>query len=153
MVDKVAAVFVPVVITIALVTFAGWLALGFGLEVALINAVSVLVIACPCALGLATPATLMVGTGVAARVGILIKDAHALELTHHLDVVVFDKTGTLTEGKPRLHEVLGADPDVIVAVAAAAQLGSEHPLADAIRDAARDRKLELGATTDFRALP
>ncbi|MDI1271165.1 MAG: heavy metal translocating P-type ATPase [Polaromonas sp.] len=102
LVDQVSAVFVPVVLVIALATLLGWLAVGTSVEVALIHAVAVLVIACPCALGLATPAAIMAGTGVAAKNGILIKDAQALELAHKVDTVAFDKTGTLTVGRPRL---------------------------------------------------
>ena len=102
LVDKVAAVFVPVVLLIAVVTLVGWLLAGAGFEAGLINAVSVLVIACPCALGLATPTAIIAGTGVAARHGVLIKDAEALELAKRIDVVAFDKTGTLTVGKPRV---------------------------------------------------
>ncbi|RZL36364.1 MAG: heavy metal translocating P-type ATPase, partial [Rubrivivax sp.] len=131
LVDRVSAVFVPAVVGIALVTLLGW---GFARGdwgAALLHAVAVLVIACPCALGLATPAALMAGMGAAARQGILIKDAEALELAHHLDVIAFDKTGTLTEGRPRL--VAHSAP---LALAAALQAGSEHPLARAVRDAA-----------------
>src|SRR5690606_9384261 len=102
LVDRVSAVFVPAVLLIALLTLGGWLLAGAGVEQALINAVAVLVIACPCALGLATPAAIMAGTGVAARHGILIKDAEALELAHKVSVVAFDKTGTLTSGRPRI---------------------------------------------------
>jgi len=108
LVDKVSAVFVPAVIGAALLTFVGWWLAGLGLETALIRAVAVLVIACPCALGLATPTAIMAGTGVAARFGILIKDAEALEVAHQVDTVAFDKTGTLTEGKPRLLALLPA---------------------------------------------
>ena len=102
LVDKVSAVFVPVVMGIALVTFVGWWASGGDAEIAMLNAVAVLVIACPCALGLATPTAIMAGTGVAARHGILIKDAEALELAHRVSTVVFDKTGTLTDGTPHV---------------------------------------------------
>ncbi len=154
-VDQVSAIFVPVVIAVACLSFAVWLLLGVGMQTATITAVSVLVIACPCALGLATPAALMVGTGVAARVGILIKDAEALEQTHKVDIVVFDKTGTLTEGRPKVREVLAAPEqgNTLLALAAAAQAGSEHPLAGAIRRAAQEAELALGVATDFRALP
>jgi P-type Cu+ transporter len=138
LVDKVAAVFVPVVLAIAFVTFAGWLAAGAGVEHALISAVSVLVIACPCALGLATPAAIIAGTGVAARHGVLIKDAEALELAKRIDIVAFDKTGTLTVGKPRVvavGEVGGVGRAEVLVLAEAVNAGSNHPLADAVRDA------------------
>jgi len=130
LVDRVAAVFVPVVVGIALVTLLGWGVARGDWVAALMHAVAVLVIACPCALGLATPAALMAGMGAAARRGILIKDAEALELARGLQVVAFDKTGTLTEGRPRL--VAHTAP---LALAAALQAGSEHPLARAVRDA------------------
>ncbi len=138
LVDKVSAVFVPVVIVIALLTLLGW-GLGTGQwEQGILNAVAVLVIACPCALGLATPTAIMAGTGVAARHGILIKDAEALEVAHAITVVAFDKTGTLTEGKPRLVAAVPAagDKRALLAAAAAIQAGSEHPLARAVLDAA-----------------
>src|SRR5476649_2699472 len=111
LVDRVSAVFVPVVLVLALLTFAGWWFAAGEVQTAIINAVAVLVIACPCALGLATPAAMMAGTGVAARHGILIKDAEALEIAHDVTVVAFDKTGTLTEGKPMLVacEAVGGD--------------------------------------------
>ena len=139
MVDQVAAVFVPVVLVIALVTLLGWLGTGAPMEEALLHAVAVLVIACPCALGLATPTAIMAGTGVAARHGILIKDAEALEVAHRIDTVAFDKTGTLTEGKPQLVSALpaaGHDADLL-SWSAAIQAGSEHPLARAVMDAAK----------------
>ncbi len=138
LVDKVAAVFVPVVLVIAALTVAGWLLAGAPLETALINAVSVLVIACPCALGLATPAAIIAGTGVAARHGILIKDAQALELARRIDVVAFDKTGTLTVGKPRVVALQAQplfDPKDVLALAEAVNAGSNHPLAAAVRSA------------------
>ena len=138
MVDRVASVFVPVVLAIALVTVAGWLSAGATAETALINAVSVLVIACPCALGLATPTAIIAGTGVAARHGILIKDAQALELARRIEVVAFDKTGTLTVGKPRVVAVDGHhlfDPKEVLVLAEAANAGSNHPLAGAVREA------------------
>jgi len=135
LVDKVSAVFVPVVMVIALVTFIAWWALGGNAEVAILNAVAVLVIACPCALGLATPTAIMAGTGVAARHGILIKDAEALELAHKITTVVFDKTGTLTDGTPHVAACVAADGverKEILAIAAGLQAGSEHPLARAV---------------------
>jgi Cu+-exporting ATPase len=134
-VDQISAVFVPVVVVIALITGTAWLMSGAGWNAAVIHAVAVLVIACPCALGLATPAALMVGTGVAARHGILIKDAEALELARRLDEVVFDKTGTLTEGRPEVEAVIGfgLDREHVLDHAAALQAGSEHPLARAVQ--------------------
>ena len=155
LVDQISAVFVPVVLLIALATFFGWLAMGEPLEVALIRAVAVLVIACPCALGLATPAAIMAGTGVAARAGILIKDAQALELAHRVDTVAFDKTGTLTIGQPRLVAfVVAADADEARQLRAAASLqsGSEHPLARAVVNVAKERGLAVQAPDDVRAV-
>jgi Cu+-exporting ATPase len=155
LVDQVSAVFVPVVLVIAAITLAGWLFAGGGIEQALIHAVAVLVIACPCALGLATPAAIMAGTGVAARQGILIKDAQALELAHRVDTVAFDKTGTLTVGQPRLVAFVaapGADEAQQLAAAASLQSGSEHPLARAVVAAARERGLALGAPDAVRAV-
>lgn len=134
LVDRVSAVFVPAILVIAAVTLAGWLMSGASAEAAILNAVSVLVIACPCALGLATPAAIMAGTGVAARHGVLIKDAQALELAQRVTVVAFDKTGTLTLGKPRLvaFESIGIEEPRAMALAAALERGSEHPLARAL---------------------
>ncbi|HKX43225.1 MAG TPA: heavy metal translocating P-type ATPase [Burkholderiaceae bacterium] len=155
-VDRVSAVFVPVVLGIALVTFGAWLALAGDAERALINAVAVLVIACPCALGLATPTAIMAGTGVAARRGILIKDALALELAHSIATVAFDKTGTLTDGKPALVATLPADGiarDELLRLAAALQSTSQHPLARAVLDAARAERLALPPVRDAQALP
>ncbi len=134
LVDKVSQVFVPAVLVIAVFTLIGWLLTSAPAEVALINAVAVLVIACPCALGLATPAAIMAGTGVAARHGILIKDAEALEVAHAVNAVAFDKTGTLTSGKPQiihLHALEG-DEASLLRLAGALQRGSEHPLARAV---------------------
>jgi len=138
LVDRVSEVFVPVVIGIALLTLIAWGLITGDWERAILNAVAVLVIACPCALGLATPTAVMAGTGVAARRGILIKDAEALELAHKIDVVAFDKTGTLTEGKPRLvvFEAASGDASEFLRVAASVQAGSEHPLAKAVINAA-----------------
>ena len=155
-VDRVSAVFVPAVLAVAAITLAAWLLAGAGAEQALVNAVSVLVIACPCALGLATPTAIMAGTGVAARHGILIKDAQALELAHATTTVAFDKTGTLTEGRPVL---VAAEPAAGVAaadllrLAAALQQGSEHPLALALRERARADGLALPPATEVQALP
>jgi P-type Cu+ transporter len=155
MVDQVSGVFVPVVLVIAAITLAGWLLVGAGIEDALIHAVAVLVIACPCALGLATPAAIMAGTGVAARHGILIKDAQALELAHRVDTVAFDKTGTLTVGQPRLVAFAvppGQDEAKVLADAASLQTGSEHPLARAVVAGARERGLALQEPDGVRAI-
>jgi Cu+-exporting ATPase len=154
LVDRVSAVFVPVVLGIALVTFVGWWAVTGDATAAILNAVAVMVIACPCALGLATPTAIMVGTGAAARHGILIKDAEALERAHAVTTVAFDKTGTLTEGRPEVTDVVPAEgtgtPEVL-RLAAALQAGSEHPLAAAVRRRA-EGVTPLAATTNFRAL-
>ncbi|MEK9951027.1 MAG: heavy metal translocating P-type ATPase, partial [Curvibacter sp.] len=156
LVDQVSAVFVPVVLVIALATLAGWLLAGHPLEHAVIHAVAVLVIACPCALGLATPAAIMAGTGVAAKHGILIKDAQALEIAHRVDTVAFDKTGTLTVGQPRLtafEAVTGQDEAALLAAAASLQSGSEHPLARAVVQAAQTRGITIAAPDNVRAVP
>ncbi|HER25939.1 MAG TPA: heavy metal translocating P-type ATPase, partial [Rhodospirillales bacterium] len=154
MVDQIAAVFVPVVVVIAVSTFLGWnFYSDIGAAAAIINAVAVLVIACPCALGLATPTAIMAGTGNAARYGILIKDAEALELAHKVNVVVLDKTGTLTEGKPTVSAVIALDGDdnALIRLAASAQQGSEHPLAVAILDHAKG--IDLIDLDSFKSLP
>ena len=156
LVDQVAAVFVPVVLLVALLTLLGWLWAGAGTEVALMRAVAVLVIACPCALGLATPAAIMAGTGVAAQHGILIKDAQALELAHRVDTVAFDKTGTLTLGQPQLTAWVpapGVDEALALADLASVQSGSEHPLARAVVQAAQARALPCPAAQQVRAVP
>ena len=155
-VDRVSAVFVPVVLGIALLTFLGWVAMNGNWEQAVINAVAVLVVACPCALGLATPTAIMAGTGVAARHGILIKDAEALELAHSVTTVVFDKTGTLTEGRPSLVAILpapGQTRDEVLSLAAALQKSSEHPLARAVMDQVRDEGLFVATADAPKALP
>lgn len=136
--DKVSAVFVPAVLGIALITFLGWLLAGGGVEKALISAVSVLVIACPCSLGLATPTAIMVGTGLGAENGILVKNGESLELAGKAEIVVMDKTGTLTLGKPELKEIFVADEskrDYILRLAASAEALSEHPLSIAVSKA------------------
>ena len=156
LVDQVSAVFVPAVLVIALITLLAWYFNGHSFEVSLIYCVAVLVIACPCALGLATPAAIMAGTGVAAKFGILIKDAQALELAHKVDIVAFDKTGTLTVGRPRLTTLAvasgGVEADVL-AVVASLQSGSEHPLAHAVLDAAKERGVAFVAPDNVRAVP
>ncbi|MDM0039255.1 heavy metal translocating P-type ATPase [Variovorax sp. J22G21] len=157
LVDRVAAVFVPVVLLIGLATLAGWWLAGAGLESALIHAVAVLVIACPCALGLATPVAVMAGTGVAARNGILIKDAQALELAHRVDTVAFDKTGTLTLGTPEMIALLPVDGNddeaALLKIAASLQSGSGHPLARAVLAAAQTRGVPVEAPRDLQSLP
>lgn len=153
LVDKISAVFVPVVVGIAVVTFLIWWLVVGSPEGAFAASVAVLVIACPCALGLATPTAIMVGTGVAARHGILIKDAEALERAHSVTAVVFDKTGTLTEGHPDVTDIEGEDPDALLRLVAAAQQGSEHPLARAILTRTTAEGLALPKVTDFTALP
>ncbi len=156
LVDQVSAVFVPVVLVLALLTLLGWYLTGQPFELAVINAVTVLVIACPCALGLATPAAIMAGTGVAAKFGILIKDAQALELAHKANVVVFDKTGTLTVGHARLTDFVvpdGADEPSLLAIAGALQSGSGHPLARAVVAAAHERQLPLPAVAQLLTTP
>lgn len=159
LVDKVSAVFVPVVLVIATLTLIVWGLLNGNWEAAIINAVSVLVIACPCALGLATPAAIMVGTGVAAQHGILIKDAEALELVHAIKTVAFDKTGTLTEGHPKLITMQSSAKDSdaeatdqLLILAASLQAGSEHPLAKAVTNAANAKDLPLQLTQNLQAL-
>jgi Cu+-exporting ATPase len=144
LVDRVASVFVPIVVAVALVTFLAWWLIGGSFAIGVIAAVSVLVIACPCSLGLATPTALMVGTGAAAKAGILIRDAEALERAHRLDTIVLDKTGTVTEGKPTVTEIVanGLTERDLLRIAAAAQRGSEHPLARAVL--ARAREVEPG---------
>ena len=157
--DRISAVFVPIVIGIAVLTFAGWLLLGTGpdrLAPALLATVAVLVIACPCALGLATPTAIMVGTGRGAELGILIRGPEVLEAVKRLDIVVLDKTGTVTEGKPRLTDVTpapGGDEAYVLRVAAAAERRSEHPLGEAIVAGARERDLALGEPEAFDAVP
>ena len=156
LVDKVAEVFVPVVLVIALITLGAWMVTGADFETALIHAVAVLVIACPCALGLATPVAIMAGTGVAAKHGILIKDVQALELAHRVQTVAFDKTGTLTVGQPRLLAHVpapGLDAPTALALAARVQSGSEHPLARAVVSAAKQQGLTGPAVQDLQAVP
>jgi len=160
LVDKVAEIFVPVVLLVALITLGVWMLQGALFETALIHAVAVLVIACPCALGLATPVAIMAGTGVAAKHGILIKDAQALEMAHRVQTVAFDKTGTLTVGQPRLtHQIPapGQDESIALHWAACVQSGSEHPLARAVLAAAQAQTqaqgLKLLTPVDLAAVP
>jgi len=156
--DRVASVFVPVVLAVAALTFGVWWAWGPepAFFHALANAVGVLVIACPCAMGLATPTAIMVGTGKGAELGVLIKSAGALELLHQAETVVFDKTGTLTVGKPVVTDVIpapGVDTEALLALAASAEQGSEHPLGEAIVSLAKARGLALPSVIQFEAVP
>ena len=162
LVDQVSAVFVPVVMVLALITYLAWWLTGHSVEVSLIHSVAVLVIACPCALGLATPAAIMAGTGVAAKHGILIKDAQALEIAHQVDTVAFDKTGTLTVGQPRLISLtpvavgetsLPESDAQILLLAASLQSGSEHPLAQAVVQAAKAQGLTFSTPENVKAVP
>ena len=155
--DRVAGYFVPAVVLIAILTFATWAVFGPQPKMAhaLLNAVAVLIIACPCALGLATPMAIMVGTGRGALAGILIKNAESLEILEKVDTVVVDKTGTLTEGKPRVTSLIpaaGSTETQLLKVAAALERASEHPLAAAVLAAANEREIEIGSVTDFRSL-
>lgn len=153
--DRVSGVFVPVVILIAIGTFAAYMLLGHGFEPAMIAAVAVLVIACPCALGLATPTALMVGTGRGAELGILIKDGEALERAGHIGTVLLDKTGTLTEGRPALTDLRafgGWSDDEALAFAAELESASEHPIARAVVAEAKRRGLEVATPTSFEAV-
>ncbi len=155
--DRVVRVFTPVVLALAALTFAAWLAFGPppAIVLALVSAVAVLVVACPCAMGLATPAAIMVGSGRAAELGVLYRKGEALEALSHVDTVVFDKTGTLTEGRPRLTDLepVGVSREEALALAAAVEAGSEHPLATAIVAAAREAGVEVPAAQDFQAIP
>jgi Cu+-exporting ATPase len=154
LVDRISAIFVPVVIGIAALTFGLTLAAGGAFEAAFVAAVSVLVIACPCALGLATPTAIMTGTGAAARAGILIKDVESLERAHRIDTVVFDKTGTLTEGRPQVIEVVtsgGTATEDLLQLAGSVQRASEHPLARAVMTRASDAGVALLPVDEFRS--
>ena len=156
MADKIAGIFVPAVMGIAAVTFLVWMGVGGGFEAAISSAIAVLVISCPCALGLATPVAIMVGTGVGAKNGILIKSGDALQSARDIDTVVLDKTGTITEGKPKVTDILqfGKDltSDQVLAFAAAIEKPSEHPLAEAIVSEARAKNISIPKVEDFRAV-
>jgi Cu+-exporting ATPase len=155
LVDVISGIFVPIVVSIALVTFVLWWWLGGDLSAALINAVAVLVIACPCALGLATPTAIMVGTGRGAQTGILVRDARALEQAHKITTLIVDKTGTLTEGKPTVTDVLpsaGISENALLAAAAALEQGSQHPLAEAILRHAAAQGVTIRTISDFTTI-
>ena len=151
--DVISSYFVPIVIALAFISSIGWFVAGENFDFALTIFISVLVIACPCALGLATPTAIMVGTGKGAENGVLIKGGEALETTYKLNTVVFDKTGTITEGKPVVTDILGEDEDELLAIAASAEKGSEHPLGEAIVKGANDRGLVLKEIESFNAIP
>ena len=155
LVDKVAGVFVPFVIIIAAITFILWFSIRGDIEPAIQAAVAVLVVSCPCAMGLATPTAITVGTGVAAGLGILMKDAAALELAHKLDILVFDKTGTVTEGSPavtNIRKLAGFEEDEALSLVASCEVRSEHPVARAIIDEAKRRNLLFHQVEDFEAV-
>ncbi|MFH1451432.1 MAG: heavy metal translocating P-type ATPase [bacterium] len=154
--DKISLYFVPAVIFVALFSFIIWLMLGQSFSFALTVFVSVLVIACPCALGLATPVAVMMGTGIAAKKGILIKSGRALETAHRVNIVVFDKTGTLTKGEPEVTDIVilpGTTEDEVLRLAGSAEKNSEHPLAQAVIKKAKERKIELQSAEKFEAFP
>ncbi|MBL8765448.1 MAG: HAD-IC family P-type ATPase, partial [Phycisphaerae bacterium] len=156
--DRVARYFVPAVVSVAVLAFFAWLFLGPSpsLAYAVVAAVSVLIIACPCALGLATPMSIMVSTGRGAREGILVRDAAALEALAGIDTLVVDKTGTLTEGKPKLAAVepeAGISADEVLRLAGSLEAGSEHPIALAILEGARAKGVELAKAETFEAIP
>lgn len=156
MADIVSGYFVPIVFVIAVIAFAAWMISGESLIFSLTIFISILVIACPCALGLATPTAIMVGTGKGAEYGILIKGGEALETTHKINTIVFDKTGTITEGKPEVTDIVtveGIERTQLLQIAASTEKGSEHPLADAIVRAAEKENLELFQVKHFEALP
>ncbi len=153
--DRIAGVFVPIVMSIAVVTAIAWIIAGASFEFALSCAISVLVISCPCALGLATPVAIMVGTGKGAENGILIKSGEALEITHSIHSIVLDKTGTITQGKPAVTDISAEEigERELIRIAASLEVKSEHPLAEAIMDKARERGIEPIPTQDFQAVP
>ncbi|HUX82644.1 MAG TPA: heavy metal translocating P-type ATPase [Halothiobacillus sp.] len=151
--DRVVRIFTPAVLAIAAVTFIVWIILSGNVSLALVAAVAVLVVACPCAMGLATPAAIMVGTGRAAELGVLFRKGEALETLSHIDTILFDKTGTLTEGRPALTDQGGSDPDEALRLAAALESASEHPLGRAILAAAKERDEAIPAVADFRVIP
>ena len=153
--DKISGIFVPIVVLIALVTFLGFSFIGNNFNVGLINAVAVLVIACPCALGLATPTAIMVGTGKAAENGILIKSGEHLERAHKMDTIIFDKTGTITKGEPEVTDILSfnnIEKDEVLRIAASVEKVSEHPLGQSIVKFAEDKDMKLNDTEEFMSI-
>jgi len=150
--DKISGVFVPIVIGISVLTLLAWLIAGTPVDIAILRAVSVLVIACPCSLGLATPIAIMVSSGKGARLGILFRHAAAIEQLKQVQTVMFDKTGTLTEGKPKVTDILAKDPTAVLGLAASIEQASEHPLSRAVVAKAKEEKLQLTDVQDFEAL-
>ena len=155
MADIIASYFVPIVIGLAILASIGWLIAGESGVFALTIFISVLVIACPCALGLATPTAIMVGTGKGAEYGVLIKGGEALEVTHQIDIIVFDKTGTITEGKPVVTDIITTtiSEDELLSIAASSEKGSEHPLGEAIVKGAEERNIKFKEISNFKAIP
>jgi Cu+-exporting ATPase len=155
MADIIASYFVPIVIALAILASIGWLIAGESGVFALTIFISVLVIACPCALGLATPTAIMVGTGKGAEYGVLIKGGEALEVTHQIDTIVFDKTGTITEGKPVVTDIITTtiSEDELLSIAASSEKGSEHPLGEAIVKGAEERNIKFKEISNFKAIP
>jgi Cu+-exporting ATPase len=156
MADVISGYFVPIVITIAVIAAAAWALSGESAVFSLTIFISVLVIACPCALGLATPTAIVVGTGKGAEYGVLIKSGEALETAHKIDTIIFDKTGTITEGEPKVTDIItngDISQDELLQFSASAEAGSEHPLGEAIVNSARDRNLELMRAESFEAIP
>ncbi|SMP46022.1 Cu+-exporting ATPase [Sphaerochaeta associata] len=150
--DKISGVFVPIVMGISVLTLLAWLIAGTNIDIAILRAVSVLVIACPCSLGLATPIAIMVSSGKGARLGILFRHAAAIEQLKQVQTVMFDKTGTLTEGKPKVTDILAKDPTAVLGLAASIEQASEHPLSRAVVAKAKEEKLQLTDVQDFEAL-
>ncbi len=152
--DLISSYFVPFVLILAILTFMAWYVIGGSLLFALLNTVAVLIIACPCAMGLATPTAIMVGTGKGAEHGILIKDAKSLETAHKINAIIFDKTGTLTKGKPEVTDIIPfkASEKELLSLAASAEKGSEHSLAEAIVSAAEDKKISISKATNFKSI-
>ncbi len=150
--DKISGVFVPIVMGISVLTLLAWLIAGTPVDIAILRAVSVLVIACPCSLGLATPIAIMVSSGKGARLGILFRHAAAIEQLKQVQTVMFDKTGTLTEGKPKVTDILAKDPTAVLGLAASIEQASEHPLSRAVVAKAKEEKLQLTDAQDFEAL-
>lgn len=154
--DVISGYFVPVVIVLAIISGLSWYIAGKGTIFSLTIFISVLVIACPCALGLATPTAIMVGSGKGAENGVLIKGGEALETAHKIKTVVFDKTGTITEGKPQVTDIIslnGLNEDYLLQIAASAEKGSEHPLGESIVRYAEEKNLRVLNTTSFKAIP